>query len=108
MEPKLLLLLSESQIKDKTYKEVFGYYDYDENHIIINLKKHAEISDDEDELIKNLCDTISHEYLHHAIWECRKHLGKKLRYDFFEEWIIAEALGSKFDQEEYYYLIQEE
>jgi len=101
-------IINRSGVQDKLYIDDFGYYDYDKNCVNIILPTHNIYSKNECELVKNVCDTISHETIHCVIWSCRKNYKNKLRFDFFEEKIVAEALGNEFDEEEYYYLIQEE
>ena len=108
LKPEFKLIINENQIKDNTYKLDFGYYNYDKNSIIINLPLHLLYSTDEEKLWKLIGNTISHEYLHYTIWQCRKSYKHKLRYDFFEEKIIAEIMKEKWDEEKYYYLIQDE
>jgi hypothetical protein len=91
---------------DKVYKSCLAFCDDETNEIVVNLYNIK--AENETALIKEIASTISHEYLHLAIWQARKTFPDKYIYDFHEEKIIRESLGEKFDPEDYYELIQGE
>jgi len=110
-QPKFKFLNNKKLIHN-LYKESFGYYNYEKNTVFINLvfhqDNHNHNHNDEDDFILNVSKSIGHEYLHYVIWKCRKQYGDRLRHQFFEEKLITELMDEDWDEEEYYYLIQEE
>ena len=107
-QPKIVLHSKPVNRHGKGYIELYGWYDGDKI-IHINLyhilNKHKEIS--EQEIIRTISDTVEHEVLHYilAIIYWQSDITLSHIQDFYEEKLIRDILGDKFNPEDYCDLI---
>jgi len=67
-----------------SYKELNGYYDYDSDKIVINICSNDYEDLNENDIIKQFKNTITHELLHREIYKITNKIANSTEEKFME------------------------